>query len=767
VGFSSAQYTFLDVLPESYIKGEILYNYRGTVVEALALPGGDCTVIYFKIDQKINPLGKHIQAIVSRAFTSDYTGMHSDWLDTMSVFGRGHDNKNEKQVTEEWLESLEISKISGQHHTHFRAAEVWKALNEKQRQIAHCVKSLPSDATDAFIAGFMLWVVSLNEELLEAVLRSDIMCCETVAEYLKKAKTLSVRAKSLQNIVRIDLKPIFEVDVLVNRISGSVDWQAEKEHRQTPNLARVSEQTVYQEAIKIFSRPDAHRKPPVHMEYEKFWAMRWQWSASGSIHSQYQEDMDYVSKEREYKNKFMAMIAMPEVDFDYWYQRQPELQAWSSTKYEWGKLRAIYGTDLTSYVLAHYAFYNCEDVLPNEFPVGAKANAEYVQSKVRSVLTGAFPFCLDFEDFNSQHSIPAMQAVIRAYKKVFSYRLHADQVRAVDWTHNSLERMRINDLSGTKTTFDAIGTLLSGWRLTTFMNSVLNAVYVNVMAKDLSEVKRSIHNGDDVLMGITNWEVPRKMLSRGRSMNIRVQPHKCAVGGMAEFLRIDHKSTENGQYLTRGIATLVHSRIESGLIVSPRDLVEATESRLGECIARTMDPTIAAKLREIYYDRMAPVYGLTKTDLYTIKVAHRVVGGISDDQAASVSHTITTKKMFDDEKLPMLVPGVGAFAKILCVELDLPGKVDKVSRGLYQATMKATRLSRSTIDVVPTVDIGQAVVWRGISKSYRGTIATSNLGKARLTGFAMDVLRSQENLTPISDYITGSKDPIRLLSIIA
>jgi hypothetical protein len=503
------------------------------------------------------------------------------------------------------------------------------------------------------------------------------------------------------------------------------------------------------------------------MDYEKYWAMRWQWTASGSIHSQYQEDMDYVSKERQYKNKFIAMISMPEVKFNYWYDRPPELQAWSSTKYEWGKLRAIYGTDLTSYVMAHYAFYNCEDVLPNDFPVGAKANADYVQSKVKSILKGAFPFCLDFEDFNSQHSIPAMQAVIRAYRDVFSKNMHRDQIRALNWTHNSLDRMLVNDLSGSKSTYEAKGTLLSGWRLTTFMNSVLNAVYVNVLSAKMPEIRRSIHNGDDVLMGITNWEVPRSMLNKARSTNVRVQPHKCSVGGMAEFLRIDHRSDENGQYLTRGIATLVHSRIESGIIINPRDLVEATEARLGECISRTMAPDLAARLRNIYYARMAPIYNLEPQDLYIIKTSHRVVGGISDDPGARIDCEVSTTRITGDEMLPMSVPGVGAFAKVLCAELDLEDKIDRVSNGLYQATLKATRLSRNTVSIIKTVDYNQVVVWRALSKSYRNQIATTNLGKARLTGFAIDVIKSQENLSMIGDYVANSKDPIKLLSIIA
>lgn len=60
--------------------------------------------------------------------------------------------------------------------------------------------------------------------------------------------------------------------------------------------------------------------------------------------------------------------------------------AYASIKYEWAKLRAIYGTDLTSYILTHFAFYNCEDCLPPMFPVGQKANPKFLKQRVRATL---------------------------------------------------------------------------------------------------------------------------------------------------------------------------------------------------------------------------------------------------------------------------------------------------------------------------------------------------------------------------------------------
>jgi hypothetical protein len=580
------------------------------------------------------------------------------------------------------------------------------------------------------------------------------------------AKALSVRAKSLQHIVPTDLKHIFELDVLVNRMSGRVDWEQEKANRVQLNVTRLSSKDVYEEAYKLFTRPDAERDRPVSMGFDEFWKVRWQWSAAGSIHSQYSDDTAFIRPEREYRNKFMALTAMPKRDLEYWLGRKPSLHAWSSTKYEWGKLRAIYGTDLTSYILAHFAFYNCENVLPAEFPVGRKANSGYVIAAANSIVSGAVPFCLDFEDFNSQHSTSSMQAVLEAYRDANAHMLSRDQVRAMNWTIKSIDNMVIHDLSGTNTTYQARGTLLSGWRLTTFVNSVLNSIYVKKIIPREGNVIRSVHNGDDVLCGIKNLATLTRMLKKAGDYNIRIQPSKCAVGGMAEFLRVDHLSHENGQYLARGIATLVHSRIESGIAVTVRDTVEATENRLTEVGARGASYSVTSRLRKIYYDRVGPMYGMTGSDLYTIRQSHRVVGGLINDLRGEIDYELEYTRIPPGLQLPMTMPGIADFAAHLAAELDVPDKVESISEGIYKATLKTVVMSRTTCSKVPTRDKKRIRIWRALSGSYRKDVATSNLGKARLTGFTLDVLARSKGLQSLYKYISKWDDPLKGLQVV-
>lgn len=84
--------------------------------------------------------------------------------------------------------------------------------------------------------------------------------------------------------------------------------------------------------------------------------------------------------------------------------------------------------------MSHFAFYNYEDCLPAHFPVGKKARPAYVRSRISAILEKAVPFCIDFEDFNSQHSNENMQAVIQAYMDAYQDRISPEQLVAMEWT---------------------------------------------------------------------------------------------------------------------------------------------------------------------------------------------------------------------------------------------------------------------------------------------------------------------------------------------
>jgi hypothetical protein len=766
--FHLASHVLIDVVQCVLPEGKCNYDFYGSTVQAECVNYGTATAVYYKIDQYLKPRTRNILGLLSRHFLNDTSFFYNDICALENVAFGARDNTVEVgleyRIKMHEIKNLEHPKISGEHHLHFFAHEVFACVKNKKR--AFEALRLPREATTTMVAGVMLWLDELDDDMWNVVNTSRILDAPDVPTFIKMAKRLSVRAKSYQNIVFEDLKPIFESDVLTNRAYGQVDWEGEKLNRTKPRLSDVDADFIYKQARKIFGASSGRKRKPAKLEWSKFWKARWQWSAAGSIHSQYTEDMKDVPAERHLRNKFIALIQKEDMAFSDFADRERQLVAWSSIKYEWGKQRAIYGTDLTSYILAHFAFYNCEDCLPAHFPVGKNATPRFVKQRVAAILEDAVPLCVDFEDFNSQHSIEGMQAVIAAYADEHADRLTEEQLIAMRWTSDSLNNTIIQDNMGTKTHYQVRGTLMSGWRLTTFMNSVLNYIYTLKLYGETNTQYRSIHNGDDIMIGCNNFVLAREAVAGGLRANIRLQRSKCSFGGLAEFLRVDHVSGEAGQYLTRNIATMMHSRIESKVAVKAADVIEAMEERFAEFRVRGGSQETIARLRRNYYKRMAPIHHLTEDEFFLIKSMHRVAGGISERKDARVDYERRVFTSSGEVTLPDKLPGIRDYAVRLHRELELDVEVDDIVDKVRNATEKAVRLERNNEYITVARDEQLLTVWRALYKVHAQEGASNSYGKAKMVGFLIDVLEKRSDKGILNRVISDARDRMKFLSVI-
>lgn len=762
-----ATHLLIDRLPYRLDHGDYVFDYFGTSVSTLAIPSGDHTYIYYLLDQYCHTTHSALQAVLSRHFMDDFAFYYNapNAIEALSLPLALAQPQLRLDIDQ--LHDLKKPKISGDHHIHYTASEVWECLDSVQQDRARAALRLPPDSSTSFVGGVMLWLASLPQVLYDVIITCDLLDAPDPMAYALRAKRLSVQAKSLQNIVPIDLRPVFEADVLVNRILTSIDWVAERDHRVNPRTVDASYDDVYTAAFRLFSQSDEASEPPREFTWYEFWQARWQWAAAGSLHSQYSVDLSYLPSDRDLRNKFIAIAAMPSLPMTHFTARKPSLHAWSSVKYEWAKLRAIYGTDLTSYVLAHFAFFNCEDTLPRHFPIGKKATPSYVNSRVSAVLHDAVPFCIDFEDFNSQHSTAAMQAVLAAYLDVHARHLTPEQRLAAQWTIQSLDDVIIHDNIGTKTTYQASGTLMSGWRLTTFVNSVLNYIYTAMLTSHQATRLRSVHNGDDVLIGLTNFKIAKRVLQRCRQLNIRLQRSKSSFGGIAEFLRVDHIRGMSGQYLTRNIATVLHSRIESKPSLTALDSVEAMEERLAEFVSRGGEATLAARLRTQFFNRLTQIMPVTIEQLRTIKRTHRVAGGISSRPDADIDSIISVISDSSSVELSRYdLPAVDDYAVCLKQSLELDTPLHIIGDRVYSATLNAVRKVKQTLQFSAPYDTKRLRVWKALYKAYADVTDNALFGKAKMTGFVFDVLSKHTQLHAVARIISSAHDPLAFLRVI-
>lgn len=776
VPFAKATHYLIDVIPLLHNVvdfTEIIYDCLGTSVPALLI-SDEYTYVYAQIDNYFMPVRGGLISLAAHAAANDTHFYYNapTFRDNIVLAAVSYRLNNAIKINTTsdvlgHLDKLSIEKITGQHHIHFTASEVYSVLNNEQKEFVKQTLHVPKTMSTTAVGGMILWLSQCPKSLRKLIQDTKLFSTTSYSDFSDLAKIISIKAKTLQNLQHIDLRPIFELDTLINRITGTVDWSSEMQNRINPKLANIPTDKVYNMARSIFMRSTHHGERARNLKWKDYWANRWQWTASGSFHSQYLEDEEFKYKEQALRNKFIAAIAMPEYDIEYYLQRTPEIHAWSSTKYEWGKQRAIYGCDFTSYALTNFVFYNAEDTLGNDFPVGKKARPSYVASRVSSLVDRGMHYCLDFEDFNSQHSNENMIAVMRAWIDHHRLNLSEEQLIAADWVMQSVNHTIINDNIGLKTSYHSKGTLMSGWRLTTFINSVLNKIYTSVLTEGAHDRVYSLHNGDDVIMTFKNLETIRTIYDNADKFNVRIKQSKCNLGSIAEFLRVDHVRGQHGQYLSRNIATMMHGRIESKKAITARDAIEAFENRASEFIMRDGSRDTASRLREIYYRRMSKIYHTTIEDLYITRHTHAVCGGISQLPNAPVDFIIKKIDAQSDLELPEKLPGILSYAKTLLRVLDLTDvPIELMVKRVKTATLGAIKMVRTHLKVMRNENLMQYKVFRGIYKAYAELNDDASMGKAQMTGFAIEVAGKKEKLSSLTIALHAATDKLRYLSLV-
>nr|WNK15282.1 MAG: RNA-dependent RNA polymerase [Totivirus monocotyledonae 2] len=329
------------------------------------------------------------------------------------------------------------AKVTSEHHTHFRPEELWEVASKvKVVRRAMCIvlERLRNIAgiTESTVSTFLAYIMFSRPQVAYLIATSrKIWRAKDIGELNNILKDISTPLKSMQNTDLLDMTQIFELQSLINRGVGSINWKQERWDRINPNVVKVGPQDVYDEACKIFFEGIRRGFRYPKLELDKYVASRWEWVPSGSVHSQYQEDQAYIKKAHKHRTKFVSLNMMDGHYVKKMMDRKPEIHAWASIKYEWAKQRAIYGVDLTNTVITNFAMFRCEDVFKHKFPVGEAATPDRVHKRLKMMLEDNESFCYDFDNFNAQHSQDSMHAVLCAYRDVFSKMMTVDQRKAL------------------------------------------------------------------------------------------------------------------------------------------------------------------------------------------------------------------------------------------------------------------------------------------------------------------------------------------------
>lgn len=475
------------------------------------------------------------------------------------------------------------------HKVNLRFCDVWydcrTYYGEVAKVVAKCSPILRNMLNDE-ATSWLMWLCGTYTKLGGAAFAT----VEVFALRPDALKALNTVSKSL-GVQRFTWgRDVCELNTLAGRGVGGLDVQQDVRTRIDMaaflnEKAAVCDPVRLRECIKKVCRDEMAAKPkwgPI----EDYWSRRWLYTKSGS-HTRRIEDILYGGRldlpSQPTRREFAESVEHPVVAVG-----EARVDAGFSAKEEHGKTRAIYGCDSRSYFTFDYLLRPIEAVWRNANTLLDPGRLPQTLMYERLRRNAGLRYMLDFDDFNSQHTLEAMKMVIEV-----ACESAPRHVR--EWCIESWDNMYVHYGTGTDAkSARMVGTLPSGHRATTFVNTILNAAYCLYASSDYMSGLRSFHCGDDVVVFGDN-AVVSKFIREVDSSPFRVNPSKQSVGTeVGEFLRVSFLKEYAGGYGARGIASLVSGNWVTSNRLDKKAYIETLLRGLWTLCSRFGDPLLGA-----------------------------------------------------------------------------------------------------------------------------------------------------------------------------
>lgn len=374
-------------------------------------------------------------------------------------------------------------------------------------------------------------------------------------------KELSTIVKALGTTGDKELGMLCEVLTLRGRGCDEGDLDGDITKRVDPDTFSTVSATVPIEAVKR-GIDEVLREELRSIRWEdpnKHWTRRWAFTKSGA-HSKRSEEL-LLGKKVTPPGQVNKRVFAECMEENVIALGEPRSIATVSRKLEHGKTRFIYSTDTVSYYTYDYICQHVERSWCGKrvlLKPGIESQNDFY-SKLFMEFQG-HKLMLDYDDFNSQHATELMKYIYERVSLGAPEHIRAWCIAAAD---NEFIRHPV-----TGEYLRTVGTLFSGHRCTTLVNSILNAAYMRAICGDDYSRMRWRHAGDDLIASTNLPDVFERILVKIKSGGIRANPSKQSTGFYSgEFLRMGFGSNGACGYLARCIAGLV-----SGNWVSENEL---------------------------------------------------------------------------------------------------------------------------------------------------------------------------------------------------
>ncbi|AAK11656.1 putative RNA dependent RNA polymerase [Gremmeniella abietina RNA virus L1] len=405
-----------------------------------------------------------------------------------------------------------------------------------------------------------------------------------------------------------------ESNVLLGRAAGPADLSEEARYRTSSDveshLAIFSDADLGAAIDAILDEEIKRVEGSQHIEfdsYQEHWNDRWAWAVNGAHSGHVSRLYPRVPKPpgmlREHRRAWLESVTEdPRTDWD------GKTFVSASPKLEAGKTRAIFACDTVNYLAFEHLLAPVEKRWRNSKVILDPGRGGHLGMIFRTTAARAragVSMMLDYDDFNSHHSTRAMQMLFQRLGDRVGY--PADKLAKLV---ASFEKMYI--YNGMEQVGRVKGTLMSGHRGTTFINSVLNKAYLLiVLGEDLFERSVALHVGDDVYFGVRTYAEAGEVVTRIKNSPLRMNRMKQSVGHVStEFLRNATSGRSTYGYFARAVASTVSGNWVNEMALSPS---EALSSIIGA--ARTLvNRSGAVNLPLLLHPSLVRMTGLPRED---------------------------------------------------------------------------------------------------------------------------------------------------------
>lgn len=334
--------------------------------------------------------------------------------------------------------------------------------------------------------------------------------------------------------------------------------------------------------------------------FEEFYARRIEWMRAGAAFTTL--EVDYEPGAPKNKKSLMQQISFTQILEVLGSPPIHRAKAHLKGK-ENGKVRAILGSAYEHYVIGSFISSKLEEGIVFKNSPMNKRPRELVKeslARVASCNSRRWIACLDYTDFNAQHTSHEQATVIRELFKNSPYQADKEMATIVDWYARSFYNQWIHHGD---VVYKANKGLFSGVRVTSLINTVLNLAYHREYCKRLR--KESLANsvignynfGDDGWVEFNRESTAIAYCRIAAQSGSQINPGKQMIKhGAGEFLRVMYSRDSAKGCPVRSIENMVFGNTERSDRPYREEKLDILYGQLSVIVRRGADPEACEKL---------------------------------------------------------------------------------------------------------------------------------------------------------------------------